>query len=52
MRNKHEIRRVRRIDDDYVVEPVKKTKRLKKREKQEEYVVESILDHRIDTKNN
>ena len=52
MRSKHEIKRSRRIDDDYVMEPVKKTKRLKKREKQEEYVVESILDHRIDTKNN
>ena len=53
MRHKREIRAKKLGDDDYIVEPVKKEKRSKRKQTiQEEFVVEGILDHRIDTKNN
>ena len=52
MRSKAEIRKAKKIDEDFIMEPVKKTKRQKRKVDQEEYAVEKILDHRIDTKNN
>lgn len=53
MRNKRKIKPKKIDDDDYIVEPIKKDSRRKRKvQKIEEFVVECILDHRIDTKNN
>ena len=53
MRNKRQIKPKKDKDEDFIVEPVKKSRRGKRKKAEEqEFVVECILDHRIDTKNN